>query len=312
MNPEFLDRLVRTFGPDRVGCHAPLARFTTMKVGGPADWLLEPASSAEIVAALRLAHEAAVPVTILGGGSNVIIGDKGIRGLVLRPRDGHIAQAGDRLVRADAAVTINSLVRWTMSRGLGGLEAWAGTPGTVGGAVYGNAHYGGRLIGDLIVHVVLVTRDGVVREVPVADLQMGYDTSRLQATGEVLLAAVFGLQPGADVSALRATARQSLAHRKRTQPLDVPTAGCMFQNPSAGEMVPDGVPRSAGALIDRAGLKGRSVGGAMVSPVHANFIVNTGRATAAEIRALITECRDTVADRFGVHLKDEIVWLGEF
>jgi UDP-N-acetylmuramate dehydrogenase len=273
---------------------------------------VEPATSDEIVAAIRIAHEADVAVTLLGGGSNVVVGDRGVRGLVLRPRGGRIADVGDALVRADAAATINSLVRWTIGRALGGLEAWAGTPGTVGGAIYGNAHYAGRLIGDLVVSVALVDRDGTVRDVPASHLQFGYDTRRLQTSREVLMAAVFRLQAGANPSALRARARESLAERKRTQPLDVPTAGCMFQNPADDQSLPAGVPASAGALIDRAGLKGWRIGGALVSPVHANFIVNTGTASAADVRSLAALCRDTVLDRFGIQLKDEIVWLGEF
>jgi UDP-N-acetylmuramate dehydrogenase len=121
------------------------------------------------------------------------------------------------------------------------------------------------------------------------------------------------LRPGCDPAALRAVARDSLAYRKRTQPLHVPSAGCIFQNPDpARDPVPPGIPASAGALIDRAGLKGQALGRARVSPVHANFVVNEGGATASEIRALIDLCRVTVAERFGVHLREEIVCLGEF
>jgi UDP-N-acetylmuramate dehydrogenase len=312
MTDPFLDDLVRVFGSGRVRCRETLAPFTTFNVGGPADYLVEPRRSGEVLEALRLAHAAGVPVTLLGGGSNVLVADAGIRGLVLRPRGGTIADAGSGRVRADAAVTVNGLVRWTIGHALGGLEAWAGTPGTVGGAVYGNAHYAGRLIGDLVVSVTVAGRDGGVVEIARDGMEFGYDASRLQRTGEVLLSAVFRLRPDADPAALRATAHASLAHRKRTQPLDVPTAGCMFQNPGADERVPDGVPRSAGALVDRAGLKGHRIGGAVVSPVHANFIVNDGQATAADIRALAALCRDTVFDRFGVRLKQEIVVLGEF
>ena len=141
------------FGADRVRTTALLAPFTTFKVGGAADILFESRTSEELVAALMLAHANGMPVTMLGGGSNMLIGDKGIRGLVIRPRGGTIAAIGDSLVRADASVTINGLVRWTIMRGAAGLEAWAGTPGTVGGAVFGNAHFGGRLIGESIAEV---------------------------------------------------------------------------------------------------------------------------------------------------------------
>jgi UDP-N-acetylmuramate dehydrogenase len=143
-------------------------------------------------------------------------------------------------------------------------------------------------------------------------MEFGYDRSRLQRTGEILLWAVFRVSPG-DPAALRATARQSLAYRKRTQPLESPSAGCIFQNPDpARDAIPEGIPASAGALIDRAGLKGVGAGGARVSTTHANFIVNDGNATAADIRELIERCRAGVRTAFGVELKEEIVRLGDF
>ena len=300
------------FGADRVHARAPLAPLTTFKVGGPAEWLLDTRSSDEIVRALSLARAAGVRATMLGGGSNVLVADAGVRGLVIRPRGGAIARLDDARVRADAAVTINGLVRWTITHAAAGLEAWAGTPGTVGGAVFGNAHFNGKLIGDLVVETRLVSADGSVVDVPAASMAFGYDCSRLQTSGEVLLSAVFRVSPG-DPAALRATARASLAYRKKTQPLDTPSAGCIFQNPEPGrDAVPDGIPWSAGALVDRAGLKGAAVGGARVSPAHGNFIVNDGSATAADIKRLIERCRDAVRDRFGVALRDEIVYLGEW
>src|SRR5581483_5356977 len=136
------------FGPDRVKADAPLHDLTTFRVGGPADWLVEPRTSDEMIAALALARRSGVAVTILGGGSNVLIADAGVRGLVLRPRGGEVRRVAADRVRADAAVTINGLVRWCISHAAAGLEAWAGTPGTVGGAIFGNAHFGGRLIGE--------------------------------------------------------------------------------------------------------------------------------------------------------------------
>ena len=143
-------------------------------------------------------------------------------------------------------------------------------------------------------------------------MAFAYDRSRLQESGEILLSAVFRVSPG-DPAELRATARASLAFRKRTQPLDSPSAGCIFQNPEPGrDRVPEGIPWSAGALVDRAGLKGAAIGGAQVSPTHGNFIVNDGTATADDIRRLIERCRDEVSARFGVKLREEIVYMGEF
>ena len=306
------DMLASAFGAERVRRNAPLAELTTFRVGGPADWLFDARTSDEIVAALTLARRASVPVTLLGGGSNVLVSDSGVRGLVIRPRAGAVHQIDSAHVRADAAVTINGLVRWTVMHGSAGLEAWAGTPGTVGGAIFGNAHFGGRLIGDLVTEVRLAGTDGSVVDATAAEMAFGYDRSRLQDTGEVLLSATFRVSPG-DPVALRAVARESLAYRKRTQPLDTPSAGCVFQNPAPGrDTVPDGIAWSAGALVDRAGLKGTTIGGARVSPTHGNFIVNDGSATAADIRRLIQLCRVTVRDRFGVDLREEIVYLGDF
>jgi UDP-N-acetylmuramate dehydrogenase len=308
----FEEALASAFGTARVRRNAPLAPFTTFRVGGPADWLIETRSGDEIVSALSLARRAGVAVTVLGGGSNVLVSDSGVRGLVLRPKGGDICRVDDEHVSADAAVTINGLVRWTIMHHAAGLEAWAGTPGTVGGAIHGNAHFGGRMIGDLVSSVRVVARDGRVADLAAADMRFGYDRSRLQDTGEVLLSAAFRVTSG-DPAVLRATARESLAYRKRTQPLDTPSAGCVFQNPDASrDRVPEGMPWSAGALVDRAGLKEVSIGGARVSAAHGNFIVNEGTATARDIRRLIERCRATVRERFGVELREEIVYLGEF
>ena len=149
-------------------------------------------------------------------------------------------------------------------------------------------------------------------DVPGAELAFGYDRSRLQLSGEVLLSATFRVGSG-EPAALRATARASLAFRKQTQPLDTHNAGCIFQNPDpARDRLPPGVPYAAGALVDRAGLKGASVGGARVSPAHGNFIVNEGTATALDIRRLIARCKDEVRARFGVELREEIAYLGRF
>ena len=305
--------LTASFGADRVTTNASLAPLTTFKVGGPADLLIETHTGEEIVAALKMAHAHGVPVTMLGGGSNVLISDRGIRGLVLRPRGGDVHPVGDTLVRADAAMTINGLVRWTINRGYAGLEAWAGTPGTVGGAIFGNAHWKKTNVGDLIESVRLARRDGTLLQAPADRMEFDYDTSRLKHTGEVAIWAAFRVAGGADPAALRAVARESLAFRKQTQPLESPSAGCIFMNPDpARDRVPEGIPASAGALVDRAGLKGVALGGARVSPTHANFIINNGTASAGDIKTLVERCRSSVEERFGVTLRDEIMMLGEF
>jgi len=316
--------LDRAFGADRVKRDVPLAPMTTFKVGGPADLLIETQTGDEIARAVKLAHAAGVKVTMLGGGSNVLIADAGIRGLVIRPRGGEVARIGGdqpavssappvALVRVDAAVTINGLVRWTINRGYAGLEAWAGTPGTVGGAIYGNAHWKKTDIGDLVESIRLLKPDGAVLQVPADRMEFDYDYSRLKRTGEIVIWVAFRVTPGADSTALRVVARESLAFRKKTQPLESPSAGCIFMNPDpVRDKIPAGIPPSAGALVDRAGLKGAVLGGARVSPTHANFIINDGSASAGEIHALVEKCRTAVQEQFGVTLRNEIISLGVF
>jgi UDP-N-acetylmuramate dehydrogenase len=289
---------------------APLAPYTTFKVGGPADWLVHARTAAEIRFVVAAARDANVPVTVLGGGSNVLIADGGIRGIVIRVHGGDVRRVSDDRLRVDAGLTINGLVRWTINRGFAGIEAWAGTPGTVGGAIHGNAHFKGRMIAELIESVEIVSPDGELHRIDVGDMEFGYDRSRLQRTREIAITADFRVERG-ETAALRTVARESLAYRKRTQPLESASAGCIFQNPDpALDLVPEGIPWSAGALVDRAGLKGSREGQARVSPTHGNFIINEGQASAVEIRQLVERCRRAVRDRFGVALRDEIVYLG--
>jgi UDP-N-acetylmuramate dehydrogenase len=299
-------------GPERVRTHAPLAPLNTLRVGGPADVLVEVRGADEALSALQLAREAGVPVYWLGGGSNLLVGDLGVRGLVARWHGGAISSPAPDRVRAEAGVTVNGLVRHAIGHGLAGLAAWAGTPGTVGGAVHGNAHFQGRLVSELVVSVRVASPDGTVRELPAAEMEFGYDRSRLQRTREVALAADFRVRTG-EPAALREEARRSLAFRKRTQPLALPSAGCVFQNPDPSRVrLPAGMPASAGALVDAAGLKGAACGGARVSTVHANFVVNEGGASARDVASLIERMRGAVAERFGVELEEEIVRVGEF
>ena len=305
------DRFVAVLGADRVRRNALLAPFTTFKVGGPADCLVEVRSSGELAAAWQMAARLDVPAFLLGGGSNLLVSDAGVRGVVIRVHGGATAQEGESGVRADAGVSLNGLIRWAIGRGLAGLEVFAGTPGSVGGAVCGNAHYGGRSIGDCVQSVHALTAGGGAEDLPASTMEFTYGRSRVQRSGDVVLSVVFGLTPGGDPTALREAARRSLAHRQRTQPLGLPSAGCVFRNPDpAVDHVPDGIPPSAGALIDRAGLKGLAIGGARVSQVHANFIVNEGGATSSDVRRLIDRCRDEVLARYGVTLREEIRMLG--
>lgn len=305
----FVDALRQAFG-DRVQPGELLAPLTTFKLGGPADVLVTLDRADDLKRAVMLARDHGVPVTVIGGGSNLLIADQGIRGLVIRIRGGEVCQIDPGRIRAAAGVTINGLVRWTIAHGLAGLEAWAGTPGTVGGAIYGNAHFQGRNISDLVDAVCLMSRDGRISEVPAADMEFAYDYSRLHRTREIVISADFRVTPG-EPDELRAIARESLAYRKRTQPLAMASAGCIFQNPTPEQdTLPADVPWSAGALVDRAGLKGAREGQARVSPTHGNFIVNEGGASAGEVRELIERCKRDVYRKYGVQLREEIVSVG--
>ena len=305
----FAAAVTARFG-ERVQRDAALAPLTTFKVGGTADYLFNAGTPSELADAVRIAHDHGVPVTIIGGGSNLLVADAGIRGLVIRLHRGDVQRVRDEAIRVDAGLTINGLVRWTITHGLAGLEAWAGTPGTVGGAIYGNAHFRGRNISEYVLQVRLMDRAGGVHDVPAGEMEFAYDYSRLHRTGEIVVAVDFRVSPG-ETAQLRAVARESLAYRKRTQPLALPSAGCIFQNPDPSrDTLPPDMPCSAGALVDRAGLKGAGSGGARVSPTHANFIVNDGTATAADVRALIDRCKREVQERYGVALREEIVRLG--
>ena len=298
--------------PDPTSAAPALASLTTFEIGGPADELVEVSGADAAASACARLRLSGTSITFLGGGSNVLVSDRGVRGAVVRFHGGRISREAPDVVRVEGGVSVNGLVRWCIGHGLGGFEAWAGTPGTLGGAVYGNAHFQGRLMSEVVRRACLLTPAGDIVIEPVERLGFAYDMSRLQTTGEALLWVEIGVHE-ADPAALRTIAKESLTFRKRTQPLALPSAGCIFQNPEdQRERLPEGVPCSAGALIDRVGLKGEKRGGARISPVHANFFVNEGGATAGDVVALIDEARRRVKDTFGIELREEIVRLGDF
>lgn len=297
---------------ERVHRNWSLAPYTTFKVGGAADFFVEVRNEKELLAVVQIAKERTLPITVFGGGSNVLIGDRGIRGLVVRSRHGEICQSSAETVRASAGVTLNGLVRWMVRRGISGIEAWAGTPGTVGGAVAGNAHFGGRLLSERIRGVGLVGKDMSEERVSASDMNFGYDVSRIQTSKEVILWAEFKTGEASKAELVECS-RKSLRYRKSTQPLAEPSAGCVFKNPPITDAeIASGNTCSAGALIDRAGLKGCGEGAVRVSERHANFFVTKPPARASDVKVLMERCQQTVKERFGVELVPEIVLLGEF
>lgn len=313
-----LNDLKQKFG-DRVKEHEPLARYTTFKIGGPADYFFEAKTTDEFVAAITLGRTIPVPTFILGGGTNILIGDRGIRGFVIKNSTNTIRIKGVKgavrggathkglvFVEADSGVIFNSLVRFTVEEGLAGLEMHLGLPGTVGGAIFMNSkwtHPPG-FVGDTVYQAEILTPENERIIVPKTYFQFGYDTSSIQKTKDILLTVVFRLR--ADTKKrLWKVANESISYRRQTQPHGVCTAGCAFRNISQA-------PTSAGFLIDHAGLKGARVGDAEISAVHANFIINRGKASAADVVQLIEHVRQKVKEQYGTTLQEEIIRVGEF
>ncbi len=283
----------------------PLSRYTTSRLGGPAEGLIEVTSAAELQSVVSAARQVNVPVLILGGGANVLISDAGVRGLTIINKAKRIEFRADNVVWCESGTVLPTLARECIAHGLSGLEWAVGVPGTVGGAVVGNAGAHGRdTAADLLSATILNAANEVV-EWSNADLQFQYRSSRIKRaagrTQSVVLAATFKLTPG-NPAELEAKAAEYNDYRRRTQPPGA-SLGSMFKNPPG---------KAAGRLIDECGLKGTRIGGVEISTVHANFFVNDGRATAADVKALIDLARAKVLERFGIELELEIELIGEW
>jgi UDP-N-acetylmuramate dehydrogenase len=295
----------------------PMGRHTTFRIGGPADYFYAARSSGELVAALRAAHELRLPVFLLGGGSNLLVADDGVRGLVLHDACDHVAFDGCE-ARADCGAGVHALVERCRDAGLAGLGFAAGLPGTVGGALFGNAGCYGLDIGSRVVECTHVTLDGATVETcPAAWYEFGYRDSRLKRDPRVLLSCRLRLEPG-DRAAIGREVEEKLALRRAKHPdwRTEPTAGSYFKNLPAdwrtpGAKLSPGTRRvAAGQLLDECGCRGLRVGGAVVFARHANMIVNDSGATAADVLALAALMRERVRERFGVVLEEEVMFLG--
>ena len=280
----------------------PLAGHTTMRVGGPADVLAAPEDVAALVRLVRAARAVAVPYVVIGRGSDIVVADAGIRGLVIISRAEGCRIEGDRLI-ADAGLPLARAATLAQHAGLSGLEFGLAIPGTVGGAVWGNAGAHGAEIAGALESVTLLRADGDEATEPASALGLGYRESRLKLVpGDLILTATFGLAP-ADPAAIKLRFDEIRRWRQEHQPLSLPSAGSVFRNPPGD---------SAGRLIDSCGLKGTRVGGAAISEKHANFIVNEGGATATDVRRLAELARRTVAELFGVALVYEVQFIGDW
>ncbi len=290
----------------RVGVRAsraePLAKMTTMRVGGPADLFAVAHNPFELRGLVRFARGRGIPVTLLGRGSDLVISDAGIRGLVISVKSEGTRVDGTRL-EAGAGVAMARAATEAQRVGLTGLEYGLAIPGTVGGAVWANAGAHGGETASVVESAAVLLADGSEAVLPASELGFGYRHSRFKdAPAEVILAATFRLSPD-DPAAIAGRLDEIRRWRREHQPLGMPSAGSVFRNPPGD---------SAGRLIDSLGLKGRRIGGAVVSEKHANFIVNDQRGTASDVRRLAEAVQAEVRDRLGIDLAFEIVFAGDW
>lgn len=293
--------------PEGVQRDYPLARLATVRTGGNAELFARAGGEAQLLELLAWARATATPVEVVGSGSNLLIADEGVRGLVLKlDRDlARIEREGERGLLCGGGARLPSVAARAAQAGLAGVEFGVNIPGTVGGAVRMNANaYGGELARTLR-WAAIATADGAERRAP-AELGFDYRRSGLRA-GEVVAGAYFELQP-ADPHVVKATLADLRARRHEAQPQGIKTFGSTFVNPPASDPRAGG--RTAGLLLSEAGCNGLAVGGARFAPKHANFVENTGTATTADVVALMAEGRRRVRERFGVELEPEVQTLG--
>jgi len=308
----FLDSARGVLAPDRLRRHVDLAPYTTFRIGGPADVLYDATSADDLAEAVRIARATGTPHFVLGLGANILVGDRGFRGVVIRNLARHFAFGPDCTLRAESGAVVASLIFEAIRRNLSGLEHYIGIPSTVGGAVWQNLHFLSpaperertMFIAEVVESVELLTEAGARATMDNVSMEFGYDTSRLHHTRDVALAVNFRLTPG-DQDVMHRVLQENLSWRGARHPwLEIhPSAGSIFKKI-------EGV--GAGRLVDQCGLKGHRIGGAQISHIHANIMVNLGGATAADVRALIAHAQRAVADRFQQHLEPEIGFIGEF
>jgi UDP-N-acetylmuramate dehydrogenase len=305
--------LERVLGPGRVSLRVPLAPFTTFKIGGPADLFFSARTPEELTLAMAVARDRGIPWFLLGRGANILVSDRGFRGLVLKSELGRVEFPDPLRVRAEAGVDVYpDLIRKTVDRGLGGLHHFAGIPSSVGGALWQNLHFLSPsparertvFIEEVLESAEILNEAGARVQVRGDYFEFAYDSSILHDRDDIVLSATFRLAPQPPEE-LEEVIRQNLAWRSKRHPdlRRLPSAGSIFKKVK-------GI--GAGRLIDECGLKGVRSGGAQIFPGHANFIVNTGGATAADVLKLLTLARDTVLRETGHQLEPEISLVGEF
>ena len=309
---EIAAALAPALGADRLRLREPLAPYTSFRIGGPADVLYDATSADELASAVTAARRADIPCFVLGLGANILVGDLGVRGLVVRNVARGVSDLGGGHVRAESGVVIADLIRHCVASGWSGLEHYVGIPSTVGGAVWQNLHFLSpaperartMFIEEVVESVELLGTDGARPTVSRAEMQFGYDVSRLHTSHEIALAVTFALTPG-DPATMHRVMQENLSWRGSRHPW-------LEYHPSAGSVFKKIEGVGAGRLIDQCGLKGHRLGGAQISHIHANIMVNLGGATASDVRALIRLAQTAVSQRFDQFLEPEIGFIGEF
>lgn len=299
-----MDRLITRLQEANVGQvkeNEPLANHTTWRIGGPTRVLVIPKDIDHLIFTVKLANEYNCPLFIIGRGSNLLISDQGFDGMIIKISDAidHLEVNGEE-IRVGAGFSLIKLATMISKQGLSGLEFAAGIPGSVGGAVFMNAGAHKSDISNIITKVRVVYQDGTVKWYSKEEMDFSYRTSRLQKDHGICLEAIFKLQKG-NREEIVAEIQKNKEYRKKTQPWDYPCCGSVFRNP---------LPHFAGKLIEDAGLKGYTIGGAQVSTMHANFIVNIGGAKASDVLNLIKHIKEEVFRQFQVEMETEVELVG--
>ena len=303
MNQKVIEKFWNLLGKDRVLVDEPMKRHTTFRIGGPADFFLLPSTVDEVRGILEICREEELPYFILGNGSNLLVSDKGYRGVIIQlyRNFSNISVEGNEICASSGAL-LSQIAAAARNASLTGFEFAGGIPGTLGGAVFMNAGaYGGELK-DVLKEAVVMTEQGEILTIPVEKLDMGYRTSRIKKAGYLVLEARLVLEQG-DMDKIRDITKDLTEKRVSKQPLEYPSAGSTFKRPEG---------YFAGKLIMDAGLRGYQVGDAQVSEKHCGFVINKGNATAADVLTLIENVREKVQEQFGVTLEPEVKFLGEF
>jgi len=305
-------KLVARLNQSQISRDEPLAPYTTFRIGGPADVMYEALTADDLANAILAASELDVPWFVLGLGANILVADKGFRGLVIRNRASHLKFFDNGRLWVESGTVVGDLIPQAVERGWSGLEHYVGIPSTVGGAVWQNLHFlepeperkRTMFIADVFHSCDLLTEEGERKTVNKAYMEFGYDTSILHRKRDIALAVTFHLERG-DTGAMHRIMQENLSWRGARHPW-------LQFHPSAGSIFKKIEGMGAGRLVDQCGLKGHRHGDAQISHIHANIMVNLGRASATDVRELIVIAQNAVQEKFGVRLETEIGFIGEF